>query len=66
MPRICAVLRYTTTSGLHKFVGPMGFRFNLESLHADVSIPTAHLTVIYREKLYLAGRGLLFRPRQLK
>jgi hypothetical protein len=41
--------RATTTSGL-------GFRINLASLHADLSIPTAYLTVIYREKA-LPSRG---------
>jgi hypothetical protein len=34
----------------------LGFRINLASLHADLSIPTAYLTVIYREKA-LPSRG---------
>ena len=39
-----------------QFVGRLGFRINLASLHADLSIPTAYLTVIYREKA-LPSRG---------
>jgi hypothetical protein len=34
----------------------LGFRITLASLHADLSIPTAYLTVIYREKA-LPSRG---------
>jgi hypothetical protein len=34
----------------------LGFRINLVSLHPDLSIPTAYLTVIYREEA-LSSRG---------
>ena len=39
-----------------QFVGRLGFRINLASLLADLSIATAYLTVIYREKA-LPNRG---------
>jgi hypothetical protein len=43
--------RATTTSGLDKFVGPDAFKDQWRVSTLDVSIPIAHLTVIYRESL---------------